>query len=89
MNNSMWINVALAERCLRAVLGLTVIFYLLAAPIFPALFASSYLVSLYLLLTALIAWDPLYASFYKATELTKITINETVRGLYSGHQTVT
>jgi len=88
MNNSMWINMALAERCLRALLGLVVIFYLLAVPIFPAQFASCYLASLYLLLTALIAWDPLYALFYKVIQLTKITFNETARDIPTGYQVV-
>lgn len=67
MEYLVWGNVAPAERWLRASIGLITIFTLLMVPVNSAFFAYSYLLSLYVLLTALIAWDPLYALFYKLT----------------------
>jgi len=68
MENYSWGNVALAERCLRASSGLVAIFYFLVTPVYPPILAFSYFISLYLLLTALVAWDPFYALFYKITQ---------------------
>jgi len=86
MDSYMWNNIALAERCLRASSGFFTIFYLLLVPGFPMIFAFAYLISLYLLLTALIAWDPLYSIFYKATKLLKITGSKPNNALVENHQ---
>ena len=67
MEYLVWGNVAPAERWLRASIGLITIFTLLMVPVNSVFFAYSYLLSLYVLLTALIEWDPLYAVFYKLT----------------------
>ena len=86
MDSFMWSNIALAERCLRASSGFFTIFYLLLVPGIPIVFAFAYLVSLYLLLTALIAWDPLYSIFYKVTKLLKITSNKPNNELVENYQ---
>ena len=89
MNGFMWTNIALAERCLRAFSGFFTIFYLLFWDFLPGstlFIALTYLASLYLLLTALISWDPLYSIFYKVTELLKITSNKPNRVLIENHQ---
>ncbi|MDH3325697.1 MAG: DUF2892 domain-containing protein [Gammaproteobacteria bacterium] len=86
MDNTLWVNVALAERCLRAATALITVFYLLLAPGLPLFFALANLASLYLLLTALIAWDPLYALFYKVTQLLNIRSNDENRVLPSEYQ---
>ncbi|MDH5256545.1 MAG: DUF2892 domain-containing protein [Gammaproteobacteria bacterium] len=79
MSGSVLINVDLAERCLRGFTGLVTIFYLLVVPGLPLFFALSYMASLYLLLTALVAWDPLYALFYKVTDLFNLKMASTNR----------
>lgn len=79
MSRNIWVNVALAERCLRAATGFITIFYFLLVPSLPLFFALSYLTSLYLLLTALIAWDPLYALFYKVIQFLDIRSDDMSR----------
>ena len=84
MDIVMWTNIAPAERCLRAATGFGTIFYLLLVPSLPLFFALAYLASLFLLLTALIGWDPLYAVFYKITYILKTKISN--RPLAEKHQ---
>jgi len=86
MESTLWVNVALAERCVRAVVGLVTIIYLLSSSTTPMLFALSYLASLYLLLTSLVAWDPLYGLFYKITRWLKIGVDGAAKVLPSGYQ---
>jgi len=64
-----WNNVELAERFLRAAVGFFTILYLMIVPGMPLFFAMACVASLYLLLTALVAWDPLYSVIYKITAL--------------------
>ena len=74
MNNNIWTNISLAERFLRAIAGIIIIFYLLLIPGNTLFFALAYLASLYILLTVLTGWDPLYAIFYKVISLLNMNI---------------
>jgi hypothetical protein len=58
-------NVTIAERNVRTVAGFVMLFYFFMSPVTPFSFALFVLLSLYLLATALVAWDPVYAFIYK------------------------
>ena len=75
MNNEVWVNVTLAERCLRAIVAIVLILYFLLFPVVPLHIAFAGLVSLYLLLTSLVSWDPIYALFYKVAQVVFKVIN--------------
>jgi hypothetical protein len=61
MEESINKNVTLAERNVRAIVGIAILTDLLLSPVVPFYFATLSLLSLYLLFTALVAWDPIYA----------------------------
>lgn len=65
MEDYFYRNVTIAERNLRALIGLSILFFYLLSPVNPVVFALFVLFSLYLLTTALLAWDPVYALIYK------------------------
>jgi len=65
MDDYFYRNVTIAERYLRAIIGFSILFFYLLSPVNPLVFALFVLLSLYLLTTALVAWDPVYALIYK------------------------
>ena len=65
MYKDIWVNVTTAERSLRTIVALAAILYFLILPSSPLFIAWSSLVSVYLLMTSLVAWDPIYSMLYK------------------------
>lgn len=67
--NYRWENVDLAGRFLRFILGVGILAGIFFIPIVPLTIAIGSLVSFYFLLTAMVAWDPMYSLFYSAWDL--------------------
>ena len=66
MENTTWNNIGSYERSIRVMLGFAIVIASLAIPFQPSELAKLYLFDFYLLLTALIGYEPLYALYEAA-----------------------
>lgn len=63
MENTIWSNIGSYERTVRVMLGFALLVVSLEIPFQPLELAVLYLFDFYLLLTALMAYEPLYALY--------------------------
>lgn len=85
MSHHLFNNVTIAERNVRTLVGISLIIDQLISPIVPVFLTTFMLLAMYLLFTALIAWDPLYAFIYGIMRLLKLgdSKQDRVNGMYA------